>query len=185
MKKRAYPHLVMVLVPYFIAWGPFGFGEDDSPRLVILSFLVFHLGVYLLVFQAEGIKRALAKKQAFEHFIGNTFLMVLFISIYFTTYYHSLYLSDSGTFSGIESSGFFYDFVQIFFFSSGITLLSGFSPIEPASLYSQSMIYIHSLVMFIAIIILVANYRDTATISFIKSPEDYESEDKKSDKEKS
>lgn len=174
MNKEIYPQLVMALLPYFIAWGPFGFGEGDSTRFVMISVLVLHLGIYLLVFQAEGIKRALAKKKAFEHFIGNTFLMVISISFYFTAYYHSLYQIDSSTFSGVEPSGFFYDFVQFFFFSSGITLLTGFSPIEPTSLYSQSMIYIHSLVLFIAIIILVANYRDAATLSFIKDPESNE-----------
>lgn len=183
-KHRLYPHLVLIIVPYLIAYGPFRIGEDNSSRLIIISFMVTHLGTYLLAFQAEGIKRALAKKEVFEHFIGKTFLMVIYISFYFTAYYHSIYISDPNTFSGVKPSGFFYDFVQLYFFSSGITLLSGFSPIEPASLYSQTMIYLHSLVMFIAIVILVANYRDTATLSFIKSPEDYDSEEEKNDGKK-
>lgn len=174
MNEKPYSQLVMALLPYFIAWGPFEFGEGDTTRFVMLSVMVFHLGIYLLVFQAEGIKRALAKKKPFEHFIKNTVSIVLSISFYFTAYYHSLYRIDSSTFSGVEPSGFVYDLVQFFFFSSGITILNGFSPIKPASLYSQSMIYIHSLVTFIAIIILVANYRDAATLSFIKDPESNE-----------
>lgn len=174
MRRFIFQSFIQLGLPYLIVYGPFQIGESQGTRLIMLLFLLGHLGLFFLTHQVGTIKKIVVKKDSFEHFLGKTFVLILTISFYCAGYYHSMYIADNSTFSGVVSHGFFFDFIQFYLLSSAITLLSDFSPINPVSLYAQGLMYLHSLIVFMAVVLIIANYREAATISFIKGPDDEE-----------
>lgn len=120
--------------------------------------LLLSVWIYLL-YQCEKIAEFIDEKMGKLKFILSILRVVLTLSLTFGSYYLCIYIYDPNSFLNVCGANIFERYFNFCYYSLGVFLMNGNSPITPNSIYATLFTSTEMITTFVAIVLILANYK--------------------------
>ncbi|MDD2191483.1 MAG: hypothetical protein PHO12_02940 [Bacteroidales bacterium] len=126
----------------------------------VSAYLLLLIIVFLyLLFQCEKNTDFINKKIGQLKFIISILSVVLTLSFTFGSFYLCLFMFDSNSFINVSGTKFFEQYFNFWYYSLGVFLMNSSSLITPNSITAKLFTLTEMITSFIAIVIILANYK--------------------------
>ena len=121
--------------------------------------MVVNRNFYFILYQTEQIIDFLENKSTKFKFLLEIILIIIFLSLTFTSFYYVLYQFDLNSFNNVSGNNFLTKYTDFLYFSNGILLMNNQSQIIAQSTYAKLFTSTEMFTAFIMLIFILGNMK--------------------------
>lgn len=155
--------MIFVILPYFSCLFVNTFlNEEDFDELIYFYCLTFYFLLlyscfYFVVYQIEKNFQHPDNVKGNFTFLVHVILIILFLSLIFSSYYWCIYNYNNLNFLNVDESYVFLDFL---FYSFGVFIMNNSSDIQANTMYAKLFVGTEMFTAFICLILILSNFKD-------------------------
>lgn len=140
--------------------------KDDMNNQFYISAIIIYLlfVVFVIIGLIERFGQYISESMTFSKLMWHIIISLFSIVLSFGFAFNALYFFDETMFANVTGNGYFEKAIQFIYYSFGLLFSTDICDIRATSLISQGVVVVESLISFLVIVILIANYENIGRI---------------------